>query len=88
MFRLDYDDAALLAILDDPFLDDAMSMDPFVVRIIQQVKSIRPTFLYYQETGIPLETSFHESLRLDADIPAPYTGREFGLKRPSLWTGR
>jgi len=84
MFRFDYDDAAFLAILDGSFLDDAMSMDPFVVRIIQHVKSIRSTFLYHQETGIPLETSFHESLRLDADIPALARVSSFGRKLPSL----
>lgn len=74
MFRFDDDDVALLAILGDPFLDDAVSMDPFAVRIIQQVKSIWSTFLYYQETGIPLKSSFHESLRLYANIPTPFEG--------------
>jgi len=70
MFRFDDDDAALFAILDKLFFDQAMSMDPCAVRIIQQIESIWATFLYDQETGIPFETSFHESLRLKAGCPA------------------
>jgi len=41
MFRFDNDDVALLAILGDPFLDDTVSMDPFAVRIIQQVQQVK-----------------------------------------------
>jgi hypothetical protein len=63
MFRFDDDDTAFFTILDNLFPDEAMAMDPFAVRIVQQVESIWATFLYYQETGTPFETSFHESLR-------------------------
>ena len=72
MFRFNHDDTAFFPILDTLLFYETVSLDPGAVRIIQQIESIWATFLYYQETGIPLETSFHESLRLKADYPRKY----------------
>jgi len=77
MFRFDHDNAAFFAIFNDLLLYATLSLGPNAIRIIQQLESIWATFLYYQETGIPLVTSFHESLRLKANRPANVSTANF-----------
>jgi len=74
MFRFNHDDAAFSAAFDNVFFHITVFMGPKAVRIIQKLESIRATFLYYQETGIPLVTSFHKALRQKVNCQSGSSG--------------